>query len=156
VESFSGLDVGVDETAICVVDDKGKVVFDGGGDRSGRDQASASAGCGGLVTRPAVCLEAQHVRSAYHADRLVQTRAHQERSVLSTATVVDAPTQFERQVSRSGERDPALVEGLGRPPQRYRAGRFAAAVREAVTGNALVSELIDAMQNARAALWRSM
>ena len=90
MEFFSGLDVGMDETAICVVDDKGKVALEttvvtdpetikaalkpylGRLRRLGHEAGSLSPWLHPELLKlglPAVCLETQHVRAALKAQR---------------------------------------------------------------------------------------
>jgi transposase len=90
MEFFSGLDVGMDETAICVVDDKGKVALQttvvtdpeaiklalkpylGRLRRVGHEAGSWSPWLHPELLKlglPAVCLETQHVRAALKAQR---------------------------------------------------------------------------------------
>jgi transposase len=90
MEFFTGLDVGMDETAICVVDDKGKVVLQmtvvtdpeaiklalkpylGRLRRVGHEAGSWSPWLHPELEKlglPVVCLETQHVRAALKAQR---------------------------------------------------------------------------------------
>jgi transposase len=90
MEFFSGLDVGMDETAICVVDDKGKVALQttvvtdpdaiklvlkpylGRLRRVGHEAGSFSPWLHPELEKlglPVVCLETQHVRAALKAQR---------------------------------------------------------------------------------------
>ena len=90
MEFFTGLDVGMDETAICVVDDKGKVALQvtvvtdpeaikgalkpycGRLRRVGHEAGALSPWLHGELLRlglPAICLETQHVRAAMSAQR---------------------------------------------------------------------------------------
>jgi transposase len=90
MEFFTGLDVGMDETAICVVDDKGKVALEttvvtdpvafkvalrpylGRLRRVGHEAGALSLWLHPELLKlglPAVCLETQHVRSALSAQR---------------------------------------------------------------------------------------
>ena len=90
MEFFTGLDVGMDETAICVVDDKGEVALQvtvvtdpdsikaalkpylGRLRRVGHEAGALSPWLHGELLRlglPAICLETQHVRAAMSAQR---------------------------------------------------------------------------------------
>src|SRR6202044_3820633 len=90
MEFFSGLDVGMDETAICVVDDKGGVALQvtvvtdpeaikaalkpylGRLRRLGHEAGAFSPWLHPELLRlglPAICLETQHVRAALKAQR---------------------------------------------------------------------------------------
>ena len=90
MEFFTGLDVGMDETAICVVDDKGKVALQttvvtdpdaiklalkayfGRLRRVGHEVGTLSRWLHPELLKlglPAVCLETQHVRAALKAQR---------------------------------------------------------------------------------------
>jgi transposase len=90
MEFFTGLDVGMDETAVCVVDDKGKVMLQttvvtdpeaiklalkpylGRLRRVGHEAGSWSPWLHPELQKlglPAVCLETQHVRAALKAQR---------------------------------------------------------------------------------------
>lgn len=193
MEFFSGLDVGMDETAICVVDDKGKVALEvtvvtdpdaiklalkpylGRLRRVGHEAGSFSPWLHPELLKlglPAVCLETQHVRAALKAQRnktdkadalgiahLMRTGWFRQAHIKSEACYrlrlllthrrnlkrkfLDLENAIRHSLKTFGIR----IQGAGR-------GGFAQAVREAVAGDALVSELIDAMLNARAALWK--
>jgi transposase len=90
MEYFCGLDVGMDETAVCVVDDKGKAMLEttvvtdpeaikvalkpylGRLRRAGHEAGSLSPWLHPELLRlglPAVCLETHHVRAALKAQR---------------------------------------------------------------------------------------
>lgn len=193
MEFFSGLDVGMDETAICVVDDKGKVAlqttvvtdpdaikvalkpFLGRLRRVGHEAGALSPWLHPELLKlglPAVCLETQHVRAALNAQRnktdkadalgiahLMRTGWFRQAHIKSEACYrlrlllthrrnlkrkfLDLENAIRHSLKAFGIR----LKGTGR-------GAFAQAVREAVAGDALVAELIDAMLNARAALWK--
>ncbi len=90
MEFFTGLDVGMDETAICVVDDKGEVALQvtvvtdpdaikaalkpylGRLRRVGHEAGTLSPWLHPELLKrglPAICLETQHVRAAMSAPR---------------------------------------------------------------------------------------
>jgi transposase len=90
MEFFAGLDVGMDETAICVVDDKGKAALEvtvvtdpeaikaalkpylGRLRRVGHEAGALSPWLHPELLKlglPAICLETQHVRAAMSAQR---------------------------------------------------------------------------------------
>jgi len=192
MEFFSGLDVSMDETAICVVD-KGKVQLEvsvvtdpdaikaalkpflGRLRRVGHEAGALSPWLhpGLLKTRPAggvpgdpACAHravgpAQQDRQGgrarpgtHHAHRLVpkthiKSEACYRLRLLLThrrnlkCKFLDLENAIRHSLKAFGSR----LSGTGR-------GGFAQAVREAVAGDALTSELIDAMLNARAALWK--
>jgi transposase len=193
MEFFSGLDVGMDETAICVVDDKGKVVLQttvvtdpdaiklvlkpylGRLRRVGHEAGSWSPWLHPELLKlglPAVCLETLHVRAALKAQRnktdkadalgiahLMRTGWFRKAHIKSEACYrlrlllthrrnlkrkfVDLENAIRHSLKAFGIR----FKGTGR-------GGFAQAVREAVASDPLVTELIEAMLNARAALWK--
>lgn len=193
MELFCGLDVGMDETAICVVDDKGRVLLEaavvtdpdaiktalkpylGRLRRVGHEAGSLSPWLQDELLRrglPVVCLETLHVRAALKAQRnktdradalgiahLMRTGWYRTAHIKSAACYrlrlllthrrnlkrkfLDLENAIRHSLKVFGIR----LNGVGR-------GGFAEAVREAVAGDALVSELIDAMLNARAALWK--
>jgi transposase len=193
MEFFTGLDVGMDETAICVVDDKGKVVLQttvvtdpdaiklalkpylGRLRRVGHEAGSWSPWLHPELEKlglPVVCLETQHVRAALKAQRnktdktdalglahLMRTGWFRQAHIKSEACYrlrlllihrrnlkrkfVDLENAIRHSLKAFGMR----FKGCGR-------GGFAQAVREAVAGDPLVTELIEAMLNARAALWK--
>ncbi|CCD89710.1 Protein of unknown function; Putative transposase (fragment) [Bradyrhizobium sp. ORS 285] len=189
MEFFCGLDVGMDQTAICVVDDKGEVLLEvavmtdpdaikgavspylgrlrrvgheagalspwlhriapsrPAGDLSGDAACARRAACPAQQDRP--CGRARHC--THHADRLVLARAHQDRAVLSAAIAADASPQSQAQLL---DLENAIRHSLKAFGIRLSRGGFAQAVRDAVVGDALISQLIDAMLNARAALWK--
>src|SRR4051812_31698286 len=96
MEFFCGLDVGMDQTAICVVDDKGAVLLEvavmtdpdalkaalspylGRLRRVGHEAGALSPWLHPELLRrglPAICLETQHVRAALNAQRNKTDRA---------------------------------------------------------------------------------
>jgi len=193
MEFFSGLDVGMDETAICVVDDKGTVVLQtavvtdpetiklalkpylGRLRRVGHEAGSWSPWLHPELEKlglPVICLETQHVRAALKAQRnktdktdalglahLMRTGWFRQAHIKSEACYrlrlllthrrnlkrkfVDLENAIRHSLKAFGMR----FKGCGR-------GGFAQAVRDAVAGDPLVTELIEAMLNARAALWK--
>jgi transposase len=193
MEFFSGLDVGMDETAICVVDDKGNVALQvtvvtdpdaikaalkpnlGRLRRVGHEAGTLSPWLHGELLKlglPAVCLETQHVRAALKAQRnktdkadalgiahLMRTGWFRKAHIKSEAcyrlrlllthrrNLKRKCLDLENAIRHSLKAFGVRISGTGR-------GGFAQAVREAVAADALVSELIDAMLNARAALWK--
>ena len=193
MEFFSGLDVGMDETAICVVDDKGKVMLEtavvtdpeaiklalkpylGRLRRVGHEAGSLSPWLHPELLKlglPAVCLETQHVRAALKAQRnktdradalgiahLMRTGWFRQAHIKSAAcyrlrlllthrrNLKRKCLDLENAIRHSLKAFGIRITGTGR-------GGFAQAVREAVAADALVSELIDAMLNARGALWK--
>ena len=193
MEFFSGLDVGMDETAICVVDDKGKVALEttvvtdpdaiklalkpylSRLRRVGHEAGSLSPWLHPELLKlglPAVCLETQHVRAALKAQRnktdradalgiahLMRTGWFRQAHIKSEAcyrlrlllthrrNLKRKCLDLENAIRHSLKAFGIRIKGTGR-------GGFAQAVREAVAGDALVSELIDAMLNARGALWK--
>jgi transposase len=121
---------------------------------------------------PAVCLETQHVRAALKAQRnktdkadalglahLMRTgwfrRAHiKSESCYRLRLLLTHRRNLKRKfldlenaIRHSLKTFGIRIKGTGR-------GGFAPAVREAVAGDALVAEPIDAMLRARAALWQ--
>ncbi|MGY4158026.1 transposase [Bradyrhizobium sp. USDA 4461] len=134
----------------------------GGGHEAGSLSPWPHPGLLGLGL-PATYLETLHVRAAlkaqrnktdragrprhrtHHAHRLVPAGAYQERGLLPAAAAVDPPAQLKRKFL-----------DLSIWMNRGGRGGFAQAVREAVVGDALVGELIDAMLNARAVLWKGV
>jgi len=194
MEFFTGLDVGMDETAICVVDEKGKVVLEttvmtdpeaiklalqpylGRLRRVGHEAGSLSPWLHPELLKlglSAICLETLHVRAALKAQRnktdkadalgiahIMRTGWFRRAHIKSEACYrlrlllthrrnlkrkfLDLENAIRHSLKAFGIRS---IKGVGR-------GGFAQAVREAVAGDALVSELIDAMLNARAALWK--
>ena len=193
MEYFCGLDVGMDETAICVVDDKGNVALEasvvtdpdaiklalkpylGRLRRAGHEAGSLSPWLHPELLRlglPAVCLETYHVRAALKAQRnktdkadalgiahIMRTGWYRQAHIKTEACYrlrlllthrrnlkrkfLDLENAIRHSLKAFGIR----LSGTGR-------GGFAQAVREAVAGDALTTELMDAMLNARAALWK--
>jgi len=193
MEYFCGLDVGMDETAICVVDDKGNamlqiaVVTDpeaikvalkpylGRLRRAGHEAGSLSPWLHPELLRlglPVVCLETHHVRAALKAQRnktdkadalgiahIMRTGWYRQAHIKTEACYrlrlllthrrnlkrkfLDLENAIRHSLKAFGIR----LSGTGR-------GGFAQAVRAAVADDALTTELMDAMLNARAALWK--
>lgn len=193
MEFFCGLDVGMDETAICVVDDKGKVALEvavvtdpdaikaaltpylGRLRRLGHEAGSLSPWLHPELLKlglPAVCLETLHVRAALKAQRNKTDRtdalglAHLMRTGWFRKAHIKSAACYRLRLLLTHRRnlkrkfvdlENAIRHSLkvfGIRLSQVGRGGFAQAVREAVAGDALVSELIDAMLNARAALWK--
>ncbi|MHC2253332.1 transposase [Bradyrhizobium embrapense] len=193
MEFFCGLDVGMDETAICVVDDKGKVALEvavvtdpdaikaaltpylGRLRRLGHEAGSLSPWLHPELLKcglPAVCLETFHVRAALKAQRNKTDRtdalglAHLMRTGWFRKAHIKSAACYRLRLLLTHRRnlkrkfldlENAIRHSLkvfGIRLSHVGRGGFAQAVREAVAGDALVSELIDAMLNARAALWK--
>lgn len=193
MEFFCGLDVGLEATALCVVDERGEVhlrctvmtdpqaihdaviAFLPRLRRVGHEAGSLSPWLHPELMRlglPAVCLETVHVRAAMSAQRnktdaadalgiahLMRTgwfrhahikseRCYRIRLLLTQRRnlkrkVLDLENTIRHSLKAFGIR----IKGTGR-------GGFEQAVRDAVAGDALTSELMDAMLIARAALWK--
>lgn len=193
MEFFCGLDVGMDETAICVVDDKGKVAVEetvvtdpeaikaalkpylGRLRRLGHEAGALSPWLHPELVKlglPAVCLETRHVRSAMSAQRnktdkadalgiahLMRTGWFRKAHIKSEACyrlrlLLTHRRNLKRKFLDLENAVRHSLKAFGIRLNRTGRGGFAKAVREAVAGDALVSELIDAMLNARAALWK--
>jgi len=193
MEFFCGLDVSMDETAICIVDDKGGVhlqtsamtdpdalftalqPFLGRLRRVGHEAGSLSPWLHPELSKlglPVVCLETVHVRAAMSAQRnktdkadalgiahLMRTgwfrQAHiksescyRTRLLLTHRRNLKAKfLDLENAIRHSLKAFGIRLGGTSR-------GAFEQAVREAAAGDALTSELMDAMLRARAALWK--
>jgi transposase len=193
MEFFCGLDVSMDETAICVVDDKGKVALEmsvvtepeaiktalkpylGRLRRVGHEAGALSPWLHPELVKlglPAICLETKHVRAALGAQRpqhdaadalgiahIMRTGWYRQAHIKSEACYqlrlllthrrnlkrkfLDLENAIRHSLKAFGIR----LSGTGRDG-------FAQAVREAVAGDPLSSELMEAMLNARAALWK--
>jgi transposase len=193
MEFFTGLDVGMDETAICVVDDKGQVVLEttvvsdpeairdalkpylGRLRRVGHEAGALSPWLHPELLKlglPVVCLETQHVRAALKAQRNKTDRAdalgiaHIMRTGWFRKAHIKSEACYRLRLLLTHRRnlkrkfldiENAIrhsLKAFGIRLNRTGRGAFAQAVRESVAGDALVSELIDAMLNARAALWK--
>lgn len=193
MEYFCGLDVGMDETAICVVDDKDKVMVEtvvvtdpeaiktalkpylSRLRRVGHEAGSLLPWLHPELLRlglPALCLETQHVRAALKAQRNKTDRAdalglaHLMRTGWFRQAHIKSEACYRLRLLLTHRRnlkrkfvdlENAIRHSLkvfGIRLNRVGRGGFAQMVREAVAGDALVSELIDAMLNARAALWK--
>jgi transposase len=193
MEFFSGLDVSIDETAICVVDDKGKVHLQTAVAtdpeaivrvlkpflpklrRVGHEAGSLSPWLHpelAALGLPVVCLETQHVRAAMSAQRnktdaadalgiahimrtgwfrqaYIKTEAcYRMRLLLSQRRNLKRKyLDIENSIRHSLKAFGIRLGGISR-------GAFDQAVREAVAGDKLTSQLMDAMLSARAALWK--
>jgi transposase len=193
MEFFCGLDVGMDETAICVVDDKGEVVLEiavvtdpdaiktalkpylGRLRRLGHEAGALSPWLHGELLKrglPAVCLETQHVRAALKAQRNKTDRtdalglAHLMRTGWFRRAHIKSEACYRLRLLLTHRRNLKRkfldlenavrhsLKAFGIRLSKVGRGGFAQAVREAVAGDVLVSELIDAMLSARAALWK--
>jgi transposase len=192
MEFFSGLDVSMERTAICMVDDKGEVqlrteiVTDPDAiaaalkpflprlRRAGHEAGSLSPWLQPELAKrglPAVCLEARHVRAAMSAQRNktdatdplalahivrtgwfrqahIKTESCRLRLLLTQRRnlkrkVLDLENTIRHSLKAFGIR----IKGTGRTG-------FDAAVREAVAGDGLTCELMNAMLSARAMLWK--
>ena len=183
----------MDETAICVVDDKGKVMLEvsvvtdpqaitaalkpylGRLRRVGHEAGALSPWLHPELLKlglPAVCLETQHVRAALKAQRNKTDRAdalglaHIMRTGWFRKAHIKSAACYRLRLLLTHRRnlkrkfldlENAIrhsLKAFGIRLNRVGRGAFAQAVRDAVAGDALVSELIDAMLNARAALWK--
>ncbi|WP_315767132.1 IS110 family transposase [Bradyrhizobium sp. SZCCHNR2009] len=193
MEYFCGLDVGMDESAICVVDDKGEVVLQSTAvtdpdaikaalkpylsrlRRLGHEAGSLSPWLHPELLKlglPAVCLETLHVRAALKAQRnktdktdalgiahLMRTgwfrKAHiKSESCYRLRLLLTHRRNLKRKFLDLENAVRHSLKAFGIRLNRVGRGGFAQAVRTAVAHDALVSELIDAMLNARAALWK--
>jgi transposase len=193
MEYFTGLDVGMDETAVCVVDEKGSVALQvsvvtdpdaikaalkpylGRLRRVGHEAGALSPWLHPQLLRvglPAVCLETQHVRAALKAQRnkTDKTDALGLAHIMRTGWFRQAHIKsadcyrlrllliHRRNLKRKFlDLENAIrhsLKSFGVRLHRTGRGAFAQAVREAVAGDALVAELIEAMLSARAALWQ--
>ena len=191
MEFVCGLDVGMDETAICVVDDKGNVALQvavvtdpdaikaalkpylGRLRRVGHEAGALSPWLHGELLKrglPAVCLETQHVRAALKAQRNKTDKtdalglAHLMRTGWFKTAHIKSQAYYRLRLLSTHRRnlkrkfldlENAVRHSLkvfGIRLGKVGRGGFAQAVREAVAGDVLVSELIDAMLSARAAL----
>jgi transposase len=193
MEFFSGLDVGMDETAICVVDETGEVALQvtvvtdpdaikgalkpylGRLRRLGHEAGALSPWLHPELLKlglPAVCLETQHVRAALKAQRnktdktdalglahIMRTGWFRQAHIKSEACyrlrlLLTHRRNLKRKFLDLENAIRHSLKSFGIRLHRTGRGAFAQAVREAVAGDALVSELIEAMLNARAALWK--
>jgi transposase len=193
MDYFCGLDVGMDESAICVVDDTGEVVLQttvvtdpdaikaalkpylSRLRRLGHEAGALSPWLHPELLKlglPAVCLETLHVRAALKAQRnktdktdalgiahLVRTgwyrRAHiKSEPCYRLRLLLTHRRNLKRKFLDLENAVRHSLKAFGIRLNRVGRGGFAQAVREAVAHDALVSELIDAMLNARAALWK--
>jgi transposase len=193
MEWFCGLDVGMDESAICVVDDKGGVALQA---TVATDPDAIKAALKPYLARlrrlgheagslspwlhpeflklglPAVCLETLHVRAALKAQRnktdktdalgiahLMRTGWFRKAHIKSEACyrlrlLLTHRRNLKRKFLDLENAVRHSLKAFGIRLNRVGRGGFAQAVRAAVAHDALVSELIDAMLNARAALWK--
>ena len=193
MEFFSGLDVSIDETAICVVDDKGAVHLQASVPtdaeailkalkpflsrlrRVGHEAGSLSPWLHPeLVARglPAVCLETRHVRAAMSAQRNKTDAAdalglaHIVRAGWFKAAFIKSEPCYRMRLLLTQRRnlkrkfldlENSIRHSLKAFGIRFKntgRGGFEAAVRAAVAGDRLTSELMEAMLTARAALWK--
>ncbi|WP_426443162.1 IS110 family transposase [Bradyrhizobium genosp. P] len=178
MEFFCGLDVGMDETAICVVDDQGKAALKpylGRLRPLGHEAGSWSPWLHPELLKlglPAVCLETFHVRAALKAQRNKTDRtdalgiAHIMRTGWFRKAHIKSEACYRLRLllthRRNLKRKCLDLENAIRHSLKVfgirlnRVGRsgFAQVAREAVAHDALVSELIDALLTARAALWK--
>lgn len=193
MEFFTGLDVGMDETAICVVDETGKVALQvtvvtdpdaikgalkpylGRLRRLGHEAGALSPWLHPELLRlglPAVCLETQHVRAALKAQRnktdktdalglahIMRTGWFRQAHIKSEACyrlrlLLTHRRNLKRKFLDLENAIRHSLKAFGIRLHRVGRGAFAQTVREAVAGDPLVTELIEAMLNARAALWK--
>jgi transposase len=193
MEFFCGLDVAMDETAVCVVDDKGKTqlqvtaVTDPEAIRTalkpflprlrrvGHEAGALSPWLHpGLLKLglPAVCLETQHVRAALAAQRnktdaadalglahIVRTGWFRQAHIKTEACyrmrlLLTHRRNLKRKFLDLENAIRHSLKAFGIRLSRIGRGGFAQAVRNAVAGDALTRELMEAMLNARAALWQ--
>jgi transposase len=193
MEFFCGLDVGVDETAICVVDDKGKThlqvtavtdpdtirmalrPFLAGLRRVGHEAGALSPWLHPELLRlglPAVCLETRHVRAAMSAQRnktdaadalgiahIMRTGWFRQAHIKTEACyrlrlLLIHRRNLKRKCLDLENAMRHSLKAFGIRLGRVARGGFASAVREAVAGDRLTSELMEAMLDARAALWK--
>ena len=193
MEYFCGLDVGMDESAICVVDDNGCVVLQttavtdpdaikaalkpylGRLRRLGHEAGSLSPWLHPALLKrglPAVCLETLHVRAALKAQRNKTDKtdalgiAHLMRTGWFRKAHIKSEPCYRLRLLLTHRRNLKRkfldlenavrhsLKAFGIRLNRVGRGGFAQAVREAVAHDGLVAELIDAMLNARAALWK--
>ncbi|CCD90978.1 transposase [Bradyrhizobium sp. ORS 375] len=194
MEFFCGLDVGMDQTAICVFDDKGEVLLEvavmtdpdaikgalssylGLLRRVGHEAGALSPWLHGELLRlglPAICLATQHVRAALYAQRnktdrtdalgiahIIRTgwfrRAHiKTEPCYRLRLLLTHRRNLKRKFLDLENAIRHSLKAFGIRLNRIGRGAFAQTVRDALAGDdALTSELIDAMLNARAALWK--
>jgi transposase len=193
MEFFTGLDVGMDETAICVVDDQGKAALEvtvvtdpqvikaalkpylGRLRRLGHEAGALSPWLHPELLKlglPAICLETKHVRAAMSAQRnktdkadalglahLMRTGWFRQAHIKSEACyrlrlLLTHRRNLKRKFLDLENAIRHSLKAFGIRLHRTGRGGFAKAVREAVAGDAWVTELIDAMLCARAALWK--
>jgi transposase len=180
MEFLTGLDVGMDETAICVVDDKGQVVLEttvvtdpeairgalktylGRLRRVGHEAGALSPWLHPELVKiglPAVCLETQHVCDALKAQRNKTDRAdalglaHIMRTGWFRKAHIKSEACYRLRLLLTHRRnlkrkfldiENAIrhsLKAFGIRSNRTGRGAFAQAVRAAVAGDALVSEL---------------
>jgi transposase len=193
MEYFCGLDVSMDETAVCVVYDKGEVhlrtsvmtdaeaihaalkPFLSRLRRVGHEAGALSPWLHPEMLRhglPAICLETHHVRAALKAQRNKTDAA----DALGLAHIMRTGWFRQAHIKSEGcyrmrlmlihrrnlkrkflDLENAIrhsLKAFGIKLAGTSRGKFDAVVREMVADDALTSELMDAMLNARAALWK--
>jgi transposase len=193
MEFFCGLDVSMDETAVCVVDDKGdahletSVITDpeaicealkpfiGRLRRVGHEAGSLSPWLHPELLKlglPAICLETLHVRAAMSAQRNKTDKAdalgiaHMMRTGWFRQAHIKSESCYRTRLLLTHRRNLKAkfvdlenairhsLKSFGVRLGKVGRGAFEQAVREAVAGDALTAELMDAMLTARAALWK--
>jgi len=192
MEFFAGLDVSIEETAVCVVDDTGDihlqttVATDPDAIRAVLEPMLAKLCRVGheagalapwlqpeLLARgvPAVCLEANHVRAAMAAQRnktdatdalglahIVRTGWYRTayikcEDVYRLRLLLTQRRTLKRKFLDLENTIRHSLKVFGIRLSRVSRGRFEAAVREAVADDPLVTDVMEAMLAARAALW---
>ena len=193
MEFFAGLDVSIDETALCVVDDKGEVHLEASVAttpeaireslkpflprlrRVGHEAGALSPWLQPELQAlgiPAVCLEAHHARAALAAQRnktdatdalglahIVRTGWYKSAYVKSEECyrlrlLLTQRRNLKRKFLDLENTIRHSLKAFGIRLNKVGRGGFERAVREAVAGDRLTSELMDAMLTARSALWR--
>jgi transposase len=193
MEFFGGLDVSIQETAVCVVDETGEVhcktsvatdpeailcvlkPFLPRLRRVGHEAGALSPWLQPQLMAlgvPAVCLETRNVRAAMAAQRnktdaadalgiahIVRTGWYRTAYVKSAECyrlrlLLTQRRNLKRKFLDIENTVRHSLKAFGIRLNKVGRGAFEKAVREAVAGDRLVSELMDAMLQARAALWR--
>lgn len=193
MEFFCGLDVSMDETAVCVVDDKGKVTLEasvatdpeaikvalkpylGRLRRIGHEAGALSPWLHPELVKlglPAVCLETHHVRAAMSAQRnktdaadalgiahIMRTGWFRQAHIKSEACyrlrlLLTHRRNLKRKFLDLENANRHSLKAFGIRLRGAGRGGFAEAVREAVASDPLTCELMEAMLDARAALWK--
>lgn len=193
MEFFCGLDVSMDETAVCVVDGKGEVhlqtsvTTDPGALRAvlepylgrlrrvGHEAGALSPWLHPELLKlgvPAICLETVHVRAAMSAQRNKTDKAdalgiaHLMRTGWFRQAHIKSADCYRTRLLLTHRRNLKAkfldlenairhsLKSFGIRLGKVGRGAFEQAVREATAGDALTSELMDAMLKARAALWK--